>query len=144
MWLTAQRTKYIKSSIKSDFYELQDEVTPNKSSLFHFSLIKGDASFGARRPTRVHVALYLLLSPAGDSAPSMHLSSWLATICRSSSSSRVSRSNWSSCGEEDHVTVRAPRPSKPLFNKEPVRIKTKNHSAFKKTKTTPRTPLIIQ
>lgn len=46
-----------------------------------------------------HCQTYLLLSPAGDSAPSMHLSSWLATICRSSSSSRVSRSNWSSCGE---------------------------------------------
>lgn len=39
------------------------------------------------------VQAYLLLSPTGDSAPSMHLSSWLATICRSSSSSRVSRSN---------------------------------------------------
>lgn len=43
--------------------------------------------------------IYLLLSPAGDSAPSMHLSSWLATIWRSSSSSRVSLSNWSSCEE---------------------------------------------
>lgn len=40
---------------------------------------------------------YLLLPSPGDSAPSLHLSSWLATICRSTSSSLVSRSNWSSC-----------------------------------------------
>jgi len=40
---------------------------------------------------------YLLLPSPGDSAPSLHLSSWLATICLSTSSSLVSRSNWSSC-----------------------------------------------
>ncbi len=40
---------------------------------------------------------YLLLPAPGDSAPSLHLSSWLATICLSTSSSLVSRSNWSSC-----------------------------------------------
>lgn len=42
-------------------------------------------------------ALYLVLAILGDSAPSLHLSSWLATICLSTSSSRVSRWNWSSC-----------------------------------------------
>lgn len=40
---------------------------------------------------------YLLLPAPGDSAPTLHLSSWLATICLSTSSSLVSRSNWSSC-----------------------------------------------
>lgn len=39
---------------------------------------------------------YLLLPAPGESAPSLHLSSWLATICLSTSSSLVSRSNWSS------------------------------------------------
>lgn len=51
---------------------------------------------------RTHVSArvsphYLLLPAPGDSAPSLHLSSWLATICLSTSSSLVSRSNWSSC-----------------------------------------------
>lgn len=46
---------------------------------------------------------YLLLPAPGDSAPSLHLSSWLATICLSTSSSLVSRSNWSSCKQTHKV-----------------------------------------
>lgn len=80
---------------------------------------------------------YLLLSPAGDSAPSMHLSSWLATICRSSSSSRVSRSNCSSYGKTFTAAITTRHPPwhgnlsllfKTYFM--PVRIKCKTHFVF--------------
>ena len=42
--------------------------------------------------------------PASD--PSLHLSSWVATIWRSASSSRVSRSNWSSWRDKEEQSVR--------------------------------------
>lgn len=42
--------------------------------------------------------LMLLMLPASD--PSLHLSSWVATIWRSASSSLVRRSNWSSYGDK--------------------------------------------
>lgn len=86
---------------------------------------------------RKHLSLYLLLSPAGDSAPSMHLSSWLATICRSSSSSRVSRSNWSSWGKTFTAVITTPHPPwhgnlSLLFKTYlmPVRIKCKTQFVF--------------
>lgn len=44
----------------------------------------------------------LLMLPASD--PSLHLSSWVATIWRSASSSLVRRSNWSSWGEKRKTT----------------------------------------
>lgn len=81
--------------------------------------------------------IYLLLSPPGDSAPSMHLSSWLATICRSSSSSRVSRSNWSSYGKTFTAAIIARHPPwhsnlSLLFKTYlmPLRIKCKTHFVF--------------
>lgn len=81
--------------------------------------------------------MYLLLSAAGDSASSMHLSSWLATICRSSSSSRVSRSNCSSCGKTFTAAIIPRHPPwhsnlSPLFKTYlmPVRIKCKAHFVF--------------
>lgn len=48
--------------------------------------------------TQSHTHLMLVMLPVSE--PSLHLSSWLATICRSASSSLVRRSNCSSCGEE--------------------------------------------
>lgn len=54
------------------------------------------------------ISTYLLLSATGDSAPSMHLSSWLATIWRSSSNSRVSLSNCSSCGHTFAAVTASP------------------------------------
>lgn len=44
--------------------------------------------------TRLAFYLMLFMLPASD--PSLHLSSWVATIWRSASSSLVRRSNWSS------------------------------------------------
>lgn len=54
---------------------------------------------------RVCTYLMLLMLPASD--PSLHLSSWVATIWRSASSSLVRRSNWSSWNKDkDKMYVR--------------------------------------
>lgn len=63
-------------------------------------------------------AAYLSLAAPGDSAPNLHRSSWLATICLSSSSSLVSRSNWSSFRKTGGTKV---SPSLPSIIKKQIR-----------------------
>lgn len=55
------------------------------------------------KTTQTHLMLVML--PVSE--PSLHLSSWLATICRSASSSLVRRSNCNSCKERERVKMHA-------------------------------------
>lgn len=61
---------------------------------------RGEDLTGVRH-THTHTHLMLVMLPVSE--PSLHLSSWLATICRSASSSRVRRSNCNSWRERENV-----------------------------------------
>ncbi len=56
------------------------------------------------RQTHTYTHLMLVMLPVSE--PSLHLSSWLATICRSASSSLVRRSNCNSWRERERARER--------------------------------------
>lgn len=68
--------------------------------------------------THTHTHLMLVMLPVSE--PSLHLSSWLATICRSASSSLVRRSNCNSWRERERESV----------SKQPIYCHIWGHSAL--------------
>lgn len=76
-------------------HECASECAPDKA---RGTTIHKVAHVRAILITRLAFYLMLLMLPASE--PSLHLSSWVATIWRSASSSLVRRSNWSSYGNK--------------------------------------------